>query len=326
MSSPTPSGPTPSDPTPAIPPTSRAFALIVLMGAAAVLGLAPVFVRLTETGPAAAGFWRLLFALPLLLAFVGRPASLGGTGIGRPGKWMALAGMFFALDMSFWHYGLHLTSVANATVLCNLTPVVVTLFAWVVLRQRPKSLFLVALVLSMVGAAAMALGANHKGGDQSLLGDALSLSVTVWYAAYFLTIQAARKTASAQRVMLWSTAVGAPLMLLAALIMSEQIIPTGPAGWAACIGLGLVHVAGQGGVAWALGKLPATITAVTILVQPVVAGLVSWWVFGETLTPVQALGGALVLAAIVLAQWSTRKADAQTKTGVGSEDPTPVNL
>ena len=240
-------------------------------------------------------------------------------------------GMFFALDMSFWHYGLHLTSVANATVLCNLTPVVVTLFAWVVLRQRPKSLFLVALVLSMVGAAAMALGASHKGGDQSLLGDALSLSVTVWYAAYFLTIQAARKTASAQRVMLWSTAVGAPLMLLAALIMSEQIIPTGPAGWAACIGLGLVHVAGQGGVARALGKLPATITAVTILVQPVVAGLVSWWVFGETLTPVQALGGALVLAAIILAQWSTRKTPssqdgAQTKTGVGSEDPTPVNL
>ncbi len=309
------------------PATSRAFALIVLMLAAAVLGLAPVLVRLTETGPATAGFWRLLFALPLLLAFVGRPASLGGAGIGRPGKWMALAGMFFALDMSFWHYGLHLTSVANATVLCNLTPVVVTLFAWVVLRQRPKSLFLVALVLSMVGAAAMALGANHSGGaDRSLLGDALSLSVTVWYASYFLTIQAARKTASAQRVMLWSTAVGAPIMLLVALIMGEQIIPTGPAGWAACIGLGLVHVTGQGGVAWALGKLPATITAVTILVQPVVAGLVSWWVFGETLTPVQALGGALVLAAIVLAQWSTRKVDAQTKTGVGSEDPTPVNL
>jgi drug/metabolite transporter (DMT)-like permease len=316
-----------SSPTPPVPATSRAFALIVLMLAAAVLGLAPVLVRLSETGPAAAGFWRLLFALPLLLAFVGRPASLGGGGIGRPSKWMALAGMFFALDMSFWHYGLHLTSVANATVLCNLTPVVVTLFAWVVLRQRPKNLFLLALVLAMVGAAAMALGANHShGGDRSLLGDALSLSVTVWYAAYFLTIQAARKTASAQKVMLWSTAVGMPLMLLAALAMGEQIIPTGPAGWTACIGLGLVHVAGQGGVAWALGKLPATITAVTILVQPVIAGLVSWWAFGETLTPVQALGGALVLAAIVLAQWSTRKAEVETKTGAGSEDPTPANL
>ena len=43
----------------------------------------------------------------------------------------------------------------------------------------------------------------------------------------------------------------------------------------------------------------------TILVQPVVAGLLSWWVFKETLTPLQLLGGAVVLAAIVLAQWSS---------------------
>jgi len=86
-------------------------------------------------------------------------------------------------------------------------------------------------------------------------------------------------------------------------------------------------VAGQGGVAWSLGKLPASVTAVTILIQPIVAGLLSWWIFGETLTPVQALGGALVLAAIVLAQLSTRRKPApQTKTGAGFEDPAPVDF
>lgn len=308
----------------------RLIALLILLAAASVLGLAPVLVRLSDTGPAAAGFWRLAFALPLLVGFVGRPGALGGTGVGRPDRWMALAGMFFALDMSFWHYGLHLTSVANATVLCNLTPVVVTLFAWLVLKERPRNLFLLALVMAMAGAAAMALGARASAGNRSLLGDMLSLSVTIWYASYFLCIQRARLKATAQRVMVWSTAVGAPLMLMAALIMGEQIAPTHLAGWAACIGLGLVHVAGQGGVAWALGKLPAALTAVTILIQPVVAGLLSWWVFGETLTPVQALGGVVVLGAVVLAQWSARASsrvqpDGQTKTGAGSEDPTPAS-
>jgi drug/metabolite transporter (DMT)-like permease len=300
---------------------TRAFALIVLLAAAAVLGLAPILVRLTETGPAAAGFWRLAFALPILIAFTARP---GGAGVGRPSKWMALAGLFFALDMSFWHYGLHLTSVANATVLCNLTPVVVTLFAWVVLKERPKSLFVLALILAMGGAAAMALGARagSSGGERSLLGDLLSLSVTVWYASYFLAIQAARRNATAQRVMLWSTAVGAPLMLVAALVLQERIAPLSLSGWAACIGLGLVHVAGQGGVAWALGRLPAALTAVTILIQPVVAALLGWWLFAETLTPVQALGGALVLAAVVLAQVSSRRAE--TKTGA-EEAPAPVS-
>ena len=88
-----------------------------------------------------------------------------------------------------------------------------------------------------------------------------------------------------------------------------------------CAGLGAVHVAGQGGVAWALGKLPAALTAVTILVQPVVAGLLSWAVFKETLTPLQLLGGAVVLAAIVLAQWSA----AAKEKGAEAEAAAPVS-
>lgn len=283
-------------------PSSRAFALIVLLIAASVLGLAPILVRLTETGPAAAGFWRFLFALPLLTILASREPG----GVGAPSKWALLAGLFFALDLSFWHYGIVMTSVANATVLCNLTPVVVTLFGWFVLKERPHRLFILALALAMGGAFAMAAGADGGQGTNPMLGDLFSLSVAVWYSGYFLAVQAARHTAGAMRVTFWATLLGAPLLLMAALALGEAVIPAGPAGWAACVAMGVMHVFGQGGVAWALGKLPASVTAVTILIQPVVAGLLGWWIFGETLTPVQALGGALVLGAIVLAQRSQR--------------------
>lgn len=283
-------------------PSSRPFALIVLLIAASVLGLAPILVRLTETGPAAAGFWRFLFALPLLTILAAREPG----GVGAPSKWALLAGLFFALDLSFWHYGIVMTSVANATVLCNLTPVVVTLFGWFVLKERPHRLFILALALAMGGAFAMAAGADGGQGTNPMLGDLFSLSVAVWYSGYFLAVQAARRTAGAMRVTFWATLLGAPLLLIVALALGEAVIPAGPAGWAACVGMGVMHVFGQGGVAWALGKLPASVTAVTILIQPVVAGLLGWWIFGETLTPVQALGGALVLGAIVLAQRSQR--------------------
>ena len=279
----------------------RALALFVLVLAACVLGLAPILVRLTETGPAAAGFWRFALALPLLFVLTARP---GADGLGRPSKWMLLAGLFFALDLSFWHYGIVMTSVANATVLCNLTPVVVTLFAWMVLKQRPGGLFLVALALALLGAFAMAAGASGQQGSNPLLGDLFSLSVAVWYSGYFLAVQRARTTAGAMRVTFWATLVGVPLMGGVALLLGEDMMPATAAGWAACVGLGVMHVFGQGGVAWALGRLPASITAVTILVQPIVAALLGWWIFGETLTPIQAAGGALVLAAIVLAQRS----------------------
>jgi drug/metabolite transporter (DMT)-like permease len=237
---------------------------------------------------------------------------------------MVLAGVFFALDLAFWHYGIVMTSVANATVLCNLTPVVVTLFAWLVLKQRPARLFILALVLAMGGAFAMAAAADGRQGASPVLGDILSLTVSLWYAGYFLAVQRARTRAGAMQVTFWATVVGVVPLGLLAVWLGEAMVPATLAGWAACVGMGLMHVAGQGGVAWSLGKLPAAVTAVIILIQPIVASLLSWWIFGETLTPVQALGGALVLAAILLAQWSARTPKPDTKTGAGSEDPTPA--
>lgn len=303
--------------------SSRALALIVLLLSAASLGLAPILVRISETGPAAAGFWRLLFALPLLALLTAKPTAAGErTGWGRPSKWMLLAGLFFALDMSFWHYGLTMTSVANATVLCNLTPVAVTLFGWVVFRETPGRLFMLALGLAMGGAVAMALGADGHQGTNPLVGDLLSVSVTLWYSAYFLAVKAARNQAGAMQVTLWSSVVGVPIMLGVALALGEAVIPAGVAGWFACLGLGAMHVAGQGGIAWALGRLPASVTAVTILIQPVVAALLGWLMFAETMTPLQMAGGALVLGAVILAQWSSRTA--RRKTGAEAEAAAPV--
>ena len=291
--------------------------LTILIASAAIIGLAPIFVRLTETGPAAAGFWRLALAVPMLLAITARP---GGEGVGRPKPLMALAGLFFVLDLSFWHYGVVMTSVANATVLCNLTPLVVTAFAWVVFKERPRAMFLVALAVCIAGALAMAAGADGRQGTHPRLGDLFSVSVALWYGGYFLCVKAARRTAGAGQVMLWSTAIGAPLVLLVSLALGESVIPASLAGWGACLGLAVVHVAGQGGVAWALGRLPASVTAVVVLIQPVVAGLLGWVIFKEAMTAIQMAGGAAVLAGVVMAQ----RAGVKTRTGAAAEASAPA--
>ncbi|WP_421934733.1 DMT family transporter [Phenylobacterium sp.] len=281
----------------------RGKALAMLLMGACVIGVGPVLVRLSETGPAAAGFWRLVFALPLLAVM----AQKAGGGIGTPPRAAMLAGVAFALDLGFWHYGIAYTSVAKATVLSNLTPVLVTAFAWIFLKQRPRRLFLLAVAFAVAGAWTMALtkGAGSTGRNPPL-GDAFSAATAIWYSIYFLAVSSARQSISATRIMFWSTLVGAPLLLLAALGLGEQIIPTGPAGWAACAGLGLMHVAGQGSIAWALGRLPAATASVVVLVQPVVAAALGWLLFNELLGTWPAVGAAVALAGVVLAQWASR--------------------
>ncbi len=288
----------------AVRDTGHAKALAVLVTGAAIIGLAPILVRLADAGPAAIGFWRVTFAMPLLALIAMRTDG----GVGRPSKFALLAGVAFACDLGFWHYSIHFTSVANATVLTNLTPVVVTAAAWIFLKQRPAKLFVAAVGLAVAGAWLMAVGrGEHAAGANPPLGDALALTTAVWYALYFLAISAARRSVGATRVMFWSGVASAPLLLAAALVLGEDIFPITNGGWAALVALGVMHVAGQGSIAWALGRLPAATASVVVLVQPVVAAVLGWLLFAEALGPVQALGAAIALGGVVLAQTASRK-------------------
>lgn len=277
-------------------------ALAVLLLGACIIGLSPILVRLTEAGPAAAGFWRLAFALPLLALLTVKTTGR----IGRPSRIALWAGLFFALDLGFWHYAIHYTSVTNATVLSNLTPVVVTAFAWIFLKQRPTTLFLVAVAAAMGGAWLMAM---EKGGGALVnqpLGDAFSVMTALWYSLYFLCMAHGRKTQGASELMFWISLVGAPLILVAALALGEPILPTSALGWSALVGLGLMHVGGQGSIAWAMGRLPTATASVVVLIQPIVAAYLGWVLFFEPIGRLQAVGAVVTLLGVVLAQWASR--------------------
>ena len=283
--------------------------LLVLLAGACVIGLAPILVRLAEaggTGPSAVGFWRVVAAMPIL-AVLGQVR--GGGGPGRPSRAALAAGVLFAVDLAFWHYGIRLTSVANATVLSNLTPILVTAVAWLVFKERPRAVFLLGLACAVVGAAGMAAahgGGPARPGSQAHLGDALSTLTAVWYGGYFLCVRQARRVMGAAAVMLWSSLASAPVLLAAALLLHEPLLPATPAGWWPLLALGVMHVTGQGAIAWALGRLPASLAAVVVLVQPVVAAALGWALFGEAVGPLQAAGAALALGGVALAQSAAR--------------------
>lgn len=292
---------------------SRLQALGVLVLGAVWLAFTPIFMRLSGVDPAAAGFWRLTFALPFLALPLAIPASRAG--LGRPTLALLGAGVFFALDLGFWHTGVKLTSVANATTLGNLSQVFVVIGAWILFRERPKGLFLAGLALALAGVWTMATAKGGAGGIDPLTGDLMSIAGAFWYGCYFLTVRHARAGVSATGVMLWTSLIGAPLLLIAALAMGEKIIPTTPGGWAACVGMGLVHFLGQGAVAWALGRLPAATAAVVILLQPVIAAVLGLVLFAEGLGAFQIVGGLMALAGVVLAQLAAARASHHPPSG-----------
>jgi drug/metabolite transporter (DMT)-like permease len=282
--------------------------MLALVGGAIAIGFAPVFVRWSEVGPNATAFWRLALALPpLWLLSRGSGSAL----LPRENRGLlAFAGLCFALDLCFWHASIALTSVANSTLLANLTPIIVVLFYWLVMRQPPTPRFALGAALALAGAAGLALGAGPParvagttGSGSELLGDLYGVATAFAYAGYLLAVGRARDTAGGVQVMLTSTAVAAVITGAVALVSGEAFWPGTATGWAVLAGLALlVHVVGQGGIAWALGQLPAPLSSVVILIQPVVAAGLGWWWLGEALSPLAVACAVLVLAGVLIAR------------------------
>ncbi|MHB8529916.1 MAG: DMT family transporter [Caulobacteraceae bacterium] len=288
-----------SDPQPENRSPHRRGALVILLLGAITIATSPILFRLSHTGPAAAGCWRLLFALPWLAPF-----ALRG---GRTGRGfslvLVLAGVMFAGDLACWHYAIRYTSVANATVLSNLSPVLVTLGAWALWRERPSGGFVAGLAAALAGAVVMAM--SRAGHGQPIahtgLGNALGAATAGWYGLYFLAVRKARARHTTAEVMIWSSLVGAPILMGLALALREPLVPPGLSGWAALAGLGLAQAAGQGAIAWALGRLSAATAAVVVLIQPIAAALFAWTVLGEDITWLQSLGGAMAIGGVAFA-------------------------
>lgn len=294
---------------PARPPAAsgNALALAALFAGATAIATSALFVKVSEAGPVATGFWRLFLALPVLWGwalFGGRRQHLEN--FTRNRRLMIGAGLFFAGDLAVWHWSIVLTSVANATLLANLAPIFVTLAAWLLFRKTPGTLFIVGMATALAGMAGL-LGGDSRLGGQALLGDALGVITAMFYAGYQLTVTRLRSTASTAGIMAWSGIVTAAALLPLALISGEPFFPVTATGWMKLFGLALIaQVAGQSLIAYAMAHLAATFSSVGLLLQPVMAALFAWVLLGETMGAAQILGGVTVLAGIAIAHQAGR--------------------
>jgi drug/metabolite transporter (DMT)-like permease len=278
------------------------FSFFALLAGGTALGFGAIFMRLSDVGPIASAFWRMALAAPLLwcwaIASRRQDESAGRRITFTPA--LLWAGLCFGGDMAFWHLSLHYTTVSNATLLTNAAPVLIALWLWCVRRVRFGAVFIAGMWSATIGAVLLVAPdlLSYLGGAR-LLGDALGLISAVFYAAYQLVIKDARDQYSTPRLMAWSTTITGLALLPLALLSPQPFLPNTLAGWLPLLGLALLaQIGGQTVIAFASAHLPASLSSVTLLIQPLTATVAAWLLFGETIAPVQMLGGALLIAGI----------------------------
>ncbi len=294
---------------------SLAFVAVVV--ANVMLAFGPWFVRMADTGPVAAAFWRITLAAPVIAALAiaagGRPKRLGA------GLWsmLILGGICFAADLGSWHLGILRTTLANATLFGNSATLIFPIYGFLVARAWPTRMQGFALVLALAGAALL-MGRSYSLDARNLAGDLLCVLAGVLYAGYFIFMARARAVmAPLSSLALSSLASIVPLYIFAS-VMGERIWPD---HWGALIGLALCsQVIGQGCMIYALGKLSPLVIGLALLIQPVVAGAIGWVVYGERLGATDLIGVLMVAAALVLVRRPSRLAPAEIAPHLAHEE------
>lgn len=273
--------------------------LLVLLGGVCI-GLAPIALRegLDDLGPQAVAMWRFFFAIPILFVLV---LLIHKRLPVRPNKFIFIAGSFFALNIAFWHWSLTITTVSNATFVVSLGNLFAGFVAWFLLKNKPHMLWFFAVVVALIGAAALTQGGG-SGAKGVLQGDLLAVVAAVFVSFYVVVAKVARRSISGIEAIFWLTCVELFVFVFVVGLSGEAYFPESLQGFKIPIFLAIfAQVVGQGLIITGLGTTPAAIAGVLVVAQPVVASAIAWGRFDEPMTFLQIGGGVLILIAMYLA-------------------------
>ena len=285
----------------------RLTGVVLAVVSAASFGVMPVLGKVVyDDGAEPVGVLAVRFAIAaaaLLLL-----ARAAGQPLPRDRRLVVLAllgGVGYVGQGLFYFSALERISAGLTALLLYVFPALVVLLSAVLLRERPRPRVVACVVVALAGTA-LTIG-PVEGGQGG--GVALGLGAALVYAVYIVAgsrVRGVGPLATAATVML---AAAASTGLLA--LLTRPSLPRSAPGWLALVAVALVcTVVAVTTFFAALALLGPSETSVVSTVEPVVSVAVAGLVLGERLSPLQVVGGAVVLGAVMaLARLGTPAAE-----------------
>ena len=275
-------------------------AYLALGAGVLALSFSAMFVRWANAPGPVTAFYRMLFSIGMLLPFFMKRIK-GNPAITSSAIWFPLlAGAFTAFDLALWTSSLSYTTAANATLLGNTAPLWVALGTWLILKQKLSSAFWRGLGITLAGAG-LIMGTDFILHPRFGVGDAMAIFTGFFYDGYFLLTEKSRIHFDTV-VHIWLVGVGASIALLIINIAFQYPLSGFDKNtWLIFITTAFVsQLIGYMALAYALGHLPASIVAPTMVLQPVVTALLAIPLLGEIPSLWQGIGGTVALVGIYI--------------------------
>jgi drug/metabolite transporter (DMT)-like permease len=272
---------------------SHRLGLLLVAGAATVWSAGGPIARLIGTDPWTTVFWRSVSAALALLLFIairerGRVIATFRR-LGWPGLVVALC---FVTGSTSFILALQLTTVANVLILQATAPFIAGILGWLIMGERVRLRSWLTMAAALVGIVIMVQDSLTRG---SLLGSLLSLLIGLGFAGAIVTTRRHQEVQMAPATCLAT--------IFGALVASPFAAPLGVS--AHDLGLCLLFGAGQlavGLILFSYGArlAPAAEVGIVSVLENILGPVWVWLAFSENPGEAVILGGAIVLAALVV--------------------------
>ena len=288
------------------PADDRRIMLIALFGAM-LLSFAPVLYIRSDTSPVTGAFFRMLYALPILIFLVWYLNRDDPRGI-RNRALAFSAGLLLAIDFVGYHSAIDYIGSGIATLIGNSQVVIVTLVSWWMFGERPNRMIIFALPMVMLGLMLISgIWDDEPYGDDPIKGVVGGIVAAIFYSSFLILYRFSNRIQAPSVNLQLDATAGAAMGLLIAGIMPLSRLDIEPIdfsftwpghGWIILLAASC-QVIGWIAITYALPRLPAAHTSFAILLQPVLTIL--WGVIILSENPsIQQIGGmSLIFAAII---------------------------
>jgi drug/metabolite transporter (DMT)-like permease len=289
----------------------RAARICAVAGALAI-AWSSILVKLSHASPSTAAIFRCAYAVPVLLVLALSEDRRYGTRRWRDRRAAIASGVFMAIDLVFWHHAIDDVGAGLATVLANIQVVFVPLVAWLVLSERPSNRVRLALPITLLGVVLISGVLEHGAyGSDPRAGTAYGVAAGIAYVGVLLLLRRGgvdlRRPAGPLFDMTLTAAIVASA--IGAIWGDARFIPAFPGAWWLITLAITSQVMGWMLITISLPRLPAALTSLLLMIQPIGSMVLGALIFGESPSVLQLLGVLVVLGAVV---YATRRSVSET--------------
>ena len=288
------------------PAGDRRTMLIALAGAS-LLSFAPLFYIQSETTPITGAFFRMVYAIPILLLLVWYLNREDSRSFNTRVLTFA-AGILLAIDFAGYHSAIDYIGSGIATLIGNSQVIIVTLSSWWLFGERPNRMILVALPMVMIGLVFIAgIWDDEPYGEDPFKGVLASIVAAIFYSSFLILYRYSNRIKASSANLQLDATIGAAIGLFLIGIAPLDGLDIEPInftlswpghGWLFLLAISC-QVIGWIAITFALPRLPAAHTSFAVLLQPVLTIVWGVILLSEKPSLQQIIGMTLIFSAII---------------------------